>query len=112
MAFGPKRSGPFEKIYYFPTDFTWNFLLCQEPGGQIRPENYPMSDQDDKYRRYAEAAQVQAEKAISVRDKESWLKIARSWLELLPTRLRTAEDQFNDKVRDLGIGQEESGSRN
>lgn len=66
-----------------------------------------MSDQDDKYRRYAEAAQVQAEKAISVRDKESWLKIARSWLELLPKRLRTAEDQFNDKVRDLGTGQED-----
>jgi hypothetical protein len=71
-----------------------------------------MSDQNDKYRRYAAEAQVQADKAISAQDKESWLKIARSWLELLPKRLRSAEDQFNDNVRDRGTGQEESGSRN
>ena len=71
-----------------------------------------VSDLDEKYRRYAAEAQLQADKAISAQDKESWLKIARSWLEMLPKRLRSAEDQFNDKVRDLGTGQEESGSMN
>ena len=78
----------------------------------IRPEDFLVSDQDEKYRRYAAEAQLQADKAISAQDKESWLKIARSWLEMLPKRLRSAEDQFNDKVRDLGTGQEESGSMN
>ena len=75
----------------------------------IRPEDFLVSDQDEKYRRYAAEAQLQADKAISAQDKESWLKIARSWLEMLPKRLR---DQFNDKVRDLGTGQEEFGSMN
>ena len=32
-----------------------------------------------------------------------------SRLEMLPKRLRSAEDQFNDRVRDLGTGQEEFG---
>jgi hypothetical protein len=71
-----------------------------------------MSDQDDKYRRYAEEAQQQADRAIFARDKEAWLKIARSWLEMLPKRIRTAEDDFNEKVRDVGTGQEGSGSMN
>jgi allantoicase len=80
--------------------------------GVCRPASFLVSDQDEKYRRYAEEAQLQANKAISAQDKESWLKIARRWLEMLPKRTLTAEDQFNYKVRDLGSGQEESGSMN
>jgi hypothetical protein len=31
---------------------------------------------------------------------------------MLPKRIRTAEDDFNEKVRDVGTGQEGSGSMN
>ena len=71
-----------------------------------------MNEQDDKYRRYADEAQFQAERALNDRDRASWLKIARSWLEMLPKRLRTAEERFDDKARDLGTGQEKSDSMN
>ena len=71
-----------------------------------------MSDQYDKYRRYAEEAQRQADKTMSARDKESWLKIAQSWLDMLPKRAYSAEDAFNKTVRDVGTGQEDSGSMN
>jgi hypothetical protein len=66
----------------------------------------------NKYRRFAEEAQSRADRALNDRDKASWLKIARSWLEMLPGRTRTAEEQFDDKARDLGTGQEESDTRN
>jgi hypothetical protein len=68
--------------------------------------------EDDKYRRYAAEAQALADRAISLQDKESWLKIARSWLDLLPKLDRNAQDDFDKKVRDVGTGQEESGSMN
>jgi hypothetical protein len=71
-----------------------------------------VSDQEDKYRRYAEEAQRQADKAMSARDKEAWLKIAQSWLDMLPKRSYSAEDEFNKIVRDVGTGQEDSGSMN
>lgn len=71
-----------------------------------------MRDVEEKYRQYAAEAQIQAEKAINDRDKASWLKIARGWLEMLPQRTRNAEEQFNDAVRDIGTGQDESDSVN
>ena len=41
-----------------------------------------MSEQTDKYRRNAEEARQQAEKCVSVMDKESWLNIEKGWLQL------------------------------
>ena len=41
-----------------------------------------MSEQTDKYRRNAEEARQQAEKCVSVVDKESWLNIEKGWLQL------------------------------
>jgi hypothetical protein len=41
-----------------------------------------MTGQTDKYRRHAEEARQQAEKCLSVVDKESWLNIEKAWLQL------------------------------
>jgi hypothetical protein len=79
--------------------------------GQTKKDS-TVSDQLNKYRRYAEEAQRQADKAVSARDKESWLKIAQSWLDMLPKGTYSAEDEFNKTVRDVGTGQEDSGSMN
>jgi hypothetical protein len=71
-----------------------------------------MTDQENKYRQYAEEAQALAEKAISDRDKASWLKIAQSWLSLLPQRTPTAAERFEADVRERGTGQDTSESSN
>ena len=41
-----------------------------------------MPDLADQYRKFAEDAREQAQRAISALDKQSWLKIAADWLEL------------------------------
>jgi hypothetical protein len=71
-----------------------------------------MTGKEDKYRQYAEEAQALAEKAISERDKASWLKIAQSWLRLLPQRTPTAEERFEVDVRERGTGQDTSDASN
>jgi hypothetical protein len=45
--------------------------------------------QSDKFRENAADCQEQAEKSITPRDKEQWLKIAEQWL-----KLAEATDQF------------------
>ena len=45
--------------------------------GRIR-----MADLADQYRKFAEEAREQAQRAISALDNERWLKIAEDWLEL------------------------------
>jgi hypothetical protein len=42
----------------------------------------PQPDEADRFRRQAEEARQQAEKAISPIDKDAWLKVAGEWLEL------------------------------
>jgi len=71
-----------------------------------------MTGKEDKYRQYAEEAQALAEKAISERDKASWLKITQSWLRLLPQRTLTAEERFEVDVRERGTGQGTSDASN
>lgn len=71
-----------------------------------------MADQLEKYRQYAEEAQALAENAISDRDKASWLKIAQSWLRLLPRRTPTAEERFEADVRQRSTGQDTSDTSN
>lgn len=71
-----------------------------------------MTDKQDKYRQYAAEAQAQAEMAISERDKASWLKIAQSWLQMLPHRNPTAEERFETEVRERGTGQGSSDASN
>ena len=107
-------------IYQFETHLTDSreiFLLSGTRWARMafrgRAKNdSTVSDQLNKYRRYAEEAQRQADKAVSARDKESWLKIAQSWLDMLPKGTYSAEDEFNKTVRDVGTGQEDSGSMN
>ena len=71
-----------------------------------------MTDRDDKYRQYAQEAQTQADRAILERDKASWLKIAQSWLEMLPKRHRSPQEEFDDRVRERSTGQEGSEASN
>ena len=62
----------------------WNELRRQSIGPRTvqRPGHNRMSEQTDKYRRNAEEARQQAEKCVSVVDKESWLNIEKGWLQL------------------------------
>jgi hypothetical protein len=71
-----------------------------------------MTDKEEEYHRYAAEAQMQANRAISERDKASWLKIAQSWLQLLPKSAVTAQDRFDDQARQRGTGQEGSEASN
>lgn len=71
-----------------------------------------MTGEHEKYRQYAAEAQAQADMAISDRDKASWLKIAQSWLQMLPQRSPTAEERFEADVRERGTGQDRSDASN
>ena len=64
-----------------------------------------MSD-DDYYRRQAGEAQAHADRAIRSADRAAWLRIARSWLELLPIRKASPQEAFDDAVRDQGTHQD------
>jgi hypothetical protein len=41
-----------------------------------------MSDEAAKYRKQAEEARLQAERAISPLDKQAWLRVVEDWLKL------------------------------
>jgi hypothetical protein len=43
---------------------------------------------NEEYRRQAEECRRMAANAISADDKQSWLNLADSWLQMLPRRLR------------------------
>jgi hypothetical protein len=62
----------------------------------------------DYYRRQASEAQAQADRALRPDDRAAWLRIARSWLELLPIRKATPQQAFDDAVRDQGTHQDVS----
>jgi hypothetical protein len=44
---------------------------------------------DDEYRRFAEQAQQQADKATRPNDRASWLRIAQGWMRMIPRRRHT-----------------------
>lgn len=71
-----------------------------------------MTDDHDKYRKYADEAQSQADRALTEHDKASWLKIAQSWLAMLPMRKQTADEKFEADVQQRGTGQERSDASN
>ena len=54
-------------------------------------------DQDDVYRRRAAEAQEQAERTVSVVDREAWLRVARGWLALI-RKAPSPEDDHNKKA--------------
>ena len=55
-------------------------------------------DKDDDYRRYAAEAQALSDKSLNQADKQSWLRIAQSWMQLIkrPTPPTPTEEQSFD----------------
>jgi hypothetical protein len=67
-------------------------------------------DGDDEYRKQAADAQAWADRAISAADKGAWLRIAQGWLSLIRKRQPTEQEQFGDRAKARGTGQDESKS--
>lgn len=65
-------------------------------------------DRDEEIRRNAAEAQKWADQAKNDRDRESWLRVAQSWLSLLRKRQQRAADAFEGQVKALGTGQDDS----
>jgi hypothetical protein len=63
-------------------------------------------DKNDEYRKYAREAQNLADRSRNPGDKASWLRIAQSWLNMLPKPERTPTERFDDQVRDEGTNQD------
>ena len=55
-----------------------------------------MPDKYDQYRRNAQMAQEHADKARGELDRNSWLRLARDWLDLIPKLDRRPEDEARD----------------
>ncbi len=70
-----------------------------------------MVSDSDKYRAHARRCRAMAEKSDGRGDKQMWLKMAATWLGMIPQSQRQPEDLFYEAVRDLGTGQEPSTSQ-
>ena len=68
----------------------------------------PDMDKFDEYRKRAAEAQTMADQSRNNSDKASWLRIAQSYLEMLPKPRRTAEQRFDAQTKAKGTGQEDS----
>jgi hypothetical protein len=64
-----------------------------------------MSD-NDHYRRQAEYARTEAERATNPRDKASWLDLMQGWLSLLPKSAMSPEQRFDERARAEGTHQD------
>jgi hypothetical protein len=66
--------------------------------------------QDDEayYRKQAEDAQKQADRAITDRDHANWLRLAQSWMSLIKGRARTDQETFDDATEAQGTKQDVS----
>jgi hypothetical protein len=64
--------------------------------------------QDDEayYRRQAEDAQKQADRALTERDHANWLRLAQSWMSLIKGRARTSQETFDDAAEAQGTRQD------
>jgi hypothetical protein len=62
----------------------------------------------DEYRKRAAEAQAMADQSRNPRDKAAWLRIAQSYLEMLPKPRQTEEQRFDAQTKSIGTGQDES----
>ena len=65
-------------------------------------------DKHDEYRKHAHEAQAMADRSRNPTDKASWLRIAQSWLDMLPKPRQSAEQRFDEQSKAKGTGQENS----
>jgi hypothetical protein len=77
--------------------------------GTVRPIRYYLKmDKHDEYRKRAQEALEMADQSRNPSDKDSWLRIARSYLEMLPKPRQTAEQRFDANTKAKGTGQTDS----
>ena len=69
-----------------------------------------MSTQDD-YRKNAAEAQRQADRTVSLVDREAWLRVAQGWLSLLKKPPQTLEETFDEALADKGTRQDDTKSQ-
>jgi hypothetical protein len=67
-------------------------------------------DKHNEYRKRAAEAQAMADQTRNDDDKQSWLRIAQSYLEMLPKAKQTAEQRFDAQTKARGTGQNDSES--
>jgi hypothetical protein len=70
----------------------------------------PVSDAD-KYWASARDCLSKAEKALYPEDKQAWMGMAKTWLEMIPAPERTPEEMFEKVVRELATQQDPSNTR-
>jgi hypothetical protein len=64
-------------------------------------------DQDEYYRKQAEDAERQAARAVSPRDRATWLRLAQDWLGLVKRKPpQNAGETFDDAVQQRGTHQD------
>jgi hypothetical protein len=63
-------------------------LVFDSPTRSFRRMLLPMDDMDDVYQRNAQHCQKMAEATDHVSDKNEWLRLAQSWLQLIHRRKR------------------------
>jgi hypothetical protein len=60
------------------------FLLIYVADRTLRESNSGIMSEDHEYRRQAAECRRMAENAINPNDKQAWLRLADSWLQMLP----------------------------
>ena len=67
-------------------------------------------DKYDEIRKRAHEAQEMADRTRNQADKASWLRIAQSWMNMLPKPRQSAEHRFDAQSKGKGTGQDGSQS--
>jgi hypothetical protein len=67
-------------------------------------------DKYDEFRKYAREAKDMTDRSRNDADRASWLKIAESWLRMLPEPRHSAEQRFDAQRTARGTGQDDSKS--
>ena len=65
----------------------------------------------DEYRASARDCLCKAEKASYPEDKQVWMDMAETWLEMIPAPERTPEEMFEKAVREQATQQDPSNTR-
>ena len=73
---------------------------------QVRPD--AVSDKSEEYRRNAMVCESMSHTTTSEAIRASWLRLAESWLRMIPPDLPSAEGAFDVTMRSPGARQRDS----
>jgi hypothetical protein len=68
----------------------------------------PIVTSDEEFRKQAADAQAMADKAHSALDQESWLRIARGFMQLIRGVPSTPSEEFEAELQSRGTNQDDS----